>query len=119
MVPKLSAQLVSLELCKTSAVWPVLFQLQALTHLRLSVVEALSSSAEMPPLDRELPNLQVLSLEDCTASISPLFDGMSLPKLISLKILDCQLPGSGKFMMPSLVALEQLKIQFVKQAQPI
>lgn len=116
---KAHSQLVSLELCETVDIWPVLFQLQALTHLRLSVVEAPTSSAEMLPVDRELPNLRVLILEDCTASISPLFDGTSLPQLVSLSISDCQLSGSGEFSMPSLDLLEELTISSVKQAQPM
>lgn len=46
MLPKLGAQLVALDLCENEDVWPVLFQLQALSRLRLSVISSADSIAD-------------------------------------------------------------------------
>lgn len=62
MVQRSCSQLIELEVCETSNVWQVLFQLQALRHLRLRVVLHDASSAEELAAGRKLPQLTTLSL---------------------------------------------------------
>lgn len=89
MVPRLGSQLVELESCETSSIWQVLFQLQSLRHLRLSVVSQDASPPDEPPADRKLPQLRNVWLTKCTASVSPLLVGTALPQLTKLAFESC------------------------------
>lgn len=111
---QLGSQLLELELCETGDVWQVLFQLQALRHLRLSVVSQDATSEEVLPVNRKLAQLSSLWLTNCTASVSPLLVGTSLPQLKSLQIDSCSVPGIN-IDPASMPGLEQLKIKDCKQ----
>lgn len=113
MMPKLASQLVTLELCGTSDVWPVIFQLQALTSLHLSVVSSANSPANSLPAEssacRMLASLERLKLTNCTASISPLFVAASLPKLKTLSLESCSMSVGFDLEMKLLNTLEELR----------
>lgn len=111
MVQKLGSQLVELEICETSVIWSVLFQLQALRHLRLSVVSQDGSPLVEPPADRKLAQLSSLWL----TSISPILTGTSLPQLKVLRLESFSAPGGISFDLGFLTVLEQLTLKTCKQ----
>lgn len=96
IMPSLSSQLVSLEVCSDASIWPGLFQLRALTRLCLTLVGNNADDAAdipSPPKERQLPKLEYLELTNCKASVSPLLDGAVLPALHVVRLLGCKVPG--------------------------
>lgn len=112
MMPKLGSHLVTLDLCGTSDVWQALFQLQALTSLRLSVVSSTHSLADtstpQSPAQCVMTSLEKLVLINCTASVSSLLIEASLPKLKNLRLETCNVPGGLNLELKPLAKLEEL-----------
>lgn len=119
MVQRLGSRLIELELCETNSVWQVLFQLQALRRLRLSVIFQDASSADELPAGRKLPQLTELLLTGCTASVSSILVGTSLPQLKSLTFDTWKALGCINIDASAMAGLEQLKIRACKQTKVI
>lgn len=113
MLSNLGRQLVSLELAETAAIWPVLFELPALTRLRLTLegVESAASSAVQLPATRLLANLEILDLQQCSTSPLSLMVGTSMPSLRSLAtVVSYRTAAISLTGMESFTALEHLSI---------
>lgn len=102
-------------------IWEVLFQLQALTHLRLSVVR--SSEVEdvffQLPAERSLPNLQTLTLLECIASVVPLTNCAPLLNLQDFRLESYALDMPTVLGMQSLAGVKCLSLKASKQVEVI
>lgn len=121
MTLKLGSRLKSLTICTTEAIWPVLYQLQALTYLALRVVAGDGNStaqlAVALPVDRQMARLASLDLLDCTSSVSSLLVGTSLPQLISLALDRCTMPGG--ITIPNTSSVPRLEQLFINSCHDV
>jgi hypothetical protein len=111
----LGAQLVTLHIMERSNIWPVLFKLHKLGELRLRV---LGSRSPQLPASRQLSCLRNLELTECSADLSPLLIGASLPNLKFL-ILDRCAPPKGHSLNVDWNMLTGLEGLSIKACKPL
>lgn len=91
--PAAARLLVHLDLTTDASIWQNLFELTALQDLTMKVVpEPEAAPIDISALQPSLPNLHVLSLRSCTASLAPLLTAATLPKLATVELTSCQPP---------------------------
>jgi hypothetical protein len=111
----LGAQLVTLHTIERSDIWPVLFKLHQLGELRLKVRDGISPQL---PASRQLSCLRNLELTMCSADLSPLLIGASLPNLKFL-ILDRCAPPKGHSLNVDWNMLTGLEGLSIKACKPL
>lgn len=107
VVDRLGSQLVDLKIHTSLDIWLVLFQLQQLCVLRLKVSDG---PAVEIPANRQLSSLRVLELFNCTACLSPLLVGSSLPSLKVLNLDGCRSPDGLNIDSSILTGLHELRV---------
>jgi hypothetical protein len=108
IMPSLSTQLVSLQVCSDASIWCDLFKLKALTTLRLTVIDTLEGrQGTSLPAELQLPSLRHLDLVKCKVSVSPLLAAADLPLLETLRLTNCKVPGG--ICLAGISAISSLK----------